>query len=484
MNGKTIFDLHHPGSNRRISDNNTQDVYDPVQPEFLRTGIDLPDVSESEVIRHYTSLSRMNFGVDNGTYPLGSCTMKHNPRINESVAGMAGFTGIHPMSGDDSSQGILEIMYNLTEYLKSLTGMDAFTLCPAAGAHGELTGVMIIHKYFKWRKEKRSVILIPDTAHGTNPASVAMCGFTAKEIPSDRNGNVDLDELKKSLDEDVAALMLTCPNTLGLFDTGMEHIAAMLHANGSLLYGDGANFNALIGQVRPRDLGFDILHLNLHKTFSTPHGGGGPGAGPVGVISELEHYLPVPFIKKDGERYSLSMDRKDTIGRIHSFLGNTLVCLKAYAYIRMMGKENIRRISEDAVLNANYLLHRLREHFHVPYDRRCMHEFVISDKKVPNQVSTNDIAKRILDYGFHAPTVYFPLLVHGAIMIEPTETESLANIERLIETLEVILTEASKDPEMVKTSPHTTPVKRVDAVSSARKPVITWDQMKYVNPAG
>ena len=484
MTIRTIFDMHSPGHNKWETANRSGDVYDPVPPEVLRGKLDLPDAGEPSVIRHYTELSRMNFGVDNGPYPLGSCTMKHNPRIGEAVAHLDGFTSIHPLCDDDAVQGFLKIMYELTQYLKILTGMDAFTLCPSAGSQGELTGVMMIRKYFQMQHINRTVVLVPDTAHGTNPASVAMCGFTVREIPSDKNGNVDIAALEKNLDHDVAALMLTCPNTLGLFDSNMETITQMVHGNGSLMYGDGANFNALIGRVRPRDLGFDILHLNLHKTFSTPHGGGGPGSGPVGVTSEIEPYLPVPVIVKKDDHYIRTVDRPMSIGRIHSFAGNALVCLKAYAYIRSLGSQNIKNISGDAVLNANYLRYALRKIYHAPYDRTCMHEFVISDKNVPNDVTTNDIAKRILDYGFHSPTVYFPLLVHGAIMIEPTETESLENLDRLIEVMTTILHESETSPDTLKTSPHSTPVKRVDAVDAARKPVTTWDQMKSVNRGG
>ena len=448
---------------------------DPIPAAYCNTGVDLIDVSEVDVVRHYTNLSRTNFGVDSGMYPLGSCTMKYNPKVNEKYATLGGFSDLHPLVDGSSCQGALEVLYDLASYLSAITGMKRFSMMPAAGAHGELTSVMIIQKYFQDIKEDRRIILTPDSAHGTNPASVAICGFEVKEVPSTEDGDVDIEALRNMVDGNVAAMMLTSPNTLGLFDRNVHLIADILHENGSLFYCDGANLNAVMGKAMVADMGFDVMHINLHKTFSTPHGGGGPGAGPIGVVERLEKFLPVPVVEKrsDGSYY-LDSERPDSIGRVHSFYGNFLVCLKAYIYIRMLGAEGIRGASENAVLNANYLLARLKEVYSLPINRLCMHEFVLSDDGVPNGVTTNDIAKRILDYGFHAPTVYFPLLVHGAIMIEPTETESRDTLDRFVEAMKAIRLEAQSDPDMVKRAPHTTAVKRVDAVSAARKPVLKW----------
>jgi len=448
---------------------------DPIPAAYCNTGVDLIDVSEVDVVRHYTNLSRTNFGVDSGMYPLGSCTMKYNPKVNEKYATLGGFADLHPLVDVSSCQGALEVLYDLASYLSAITGMKRFSMMPAAGAHGELTSVMIIQKYFQDIKEDRRIILTPDSAHGTNPASVAICGFEVKEVPSTADGDVDIEALRNMVDGNVAAMMLTSPNTLGLFDRNVHLIADILHENGSLFYCDGANLNAVMGKAMVADMGFDVMHINLHKTFSTPHGGGGPGAGPIGVVERLEKFLPVPVVEKrsDGSYY-LDSERPDSIGRVHSFYGNFLVCLKAYIYIRMLGAEGIRGASENAVLNANYLLARLKEVYSLPINRLCMHEFVLSDDGVPNGVTTNDIAKRILDYGFHAPTVYFPLLVHGAIMIEPTETESRDTLDRFVEAMKAIRLEAQSDPDMVKRAPHTTAVKRVDAVSAARKPVLKW----------
>jgi len=446
--------------------------HDPIPAQYCNDGLNLVDAGEVDVVRHYTKLSTMNFGVDSGMYPLGSCTMKYNPKINEKIASDERFASLHPMSGDRVSQGTLEIMYDLSSYLCAITGMKRFSLIPAAGAHGELTGVMIIKKYFEKKGQMRRVILIPDTAHGTNPASVAMCGFETKEVPSTKEGDVDIDALAAVLDENVAAMMLTSPNTLGLFDRNIMKIAEMLHAKGALFYCDGANLNAVLGKARVADMGFDLMHINLHKTFSTPHGGGGPGSGPVGVVSELEPFLPIPVVEKKNGMYRLVTDRPDTIGRVHSFYGNFLVMLKAYAYIRSLGAEGIKEAGEHAVLNANYLLSQLKSVYNLPIKRICKHEFVLNDEGMPNGVTTNDIAKRILDYGYHAPTIYFPLLVHGAIMIEPTETENKATLDAFIAAMTSVRKEADDNPDMLKTAPHTAPVKRVDAVLAARKPVL------------
>lgn len=470
----TIFDKSSPGRNRRKCSPDIGDECN-IPSSWLRDDPIMPDVSEQETVRHYTSLSTMNFGVDTGMYPLGSCTMKYNPKINERLGSHPNFSGLHPMSNEKESQGALRIMYELEEMLSTLTGMSRFSLQPAAGAQGELAAVIIMKKYFQDTEEDRDVILIPDSAHGTNPASVAMCGYSVKTVPSGEDGDVDLEALKSMLTPSVAGMMLTSPNTLGLFDRSILEIARLLHENGSLFYGDGANFNAVVGRARLSDMGFDLVHLNLHKTFSTPHGGGGPGSGPVGVTEKLSPFLPGPGVIRNGDVFSLQPGTDRSIGRLHSYHGNFLVLLKAWGYLTMLGS-SIREVSETAVLNANYLLRHLREVYNLPVDRRCMHEFVLNDKGLPEGVTTNDIAKRLLDYGFHAPTVYFPLIINGAMMIEPTESEGLESLKLFIRAMEAIRVEADKDPEMVRSAPHTTPVSRVDAVTAARKPILRWDE--------
>jgi len=366
-------------------------------------------------------------------------------------------------------------MYELINYLCRITGLSGFTLSPAAGSHGELTGVMIIKKYFESIGEKRDTIIIPDSAHGTNPASVAMCGFKVREVPSTPDGDVDFDKLTELLDGNVAAMMLTSPNTLGLFDRNILKIADALHENGSLFYGDGANLNATVGRARFRDMGFDLMHINLHKTFSTPHGGGGPGSGPLGVAEHLVKFLPVPLVQKTDDKYKMFYDMPQSIGRIHSFQGNFSICLRAWTYITMIGYAGIREISDTSVLNANYLMSQLRDVYNLPVNRRCMHEFVLNDKGLPAGITTNDIGKRVLDYGFHAPTVYFPLLIHGAMMIEPTETETLLFLDHFIDVMKKIRKECDEEPGVVLAAPHTTPVKRVDTVLAAKKPVLVWN---------
>jgi glycine dehydrogenase subunit 2 len=443
---------------------------------LLRVDLDLPELSEVDIVRHYTRLSRRNFGVDVGFYPLGSCTMKYNPKINEDVARLQGFTSLHPYVPEALAQGNLQLLHELAGYLSEICGMADFTLQPAAGAHGELTGVMIIKKHFEKKGEKRSTILIPDTAHGTNPASVALCGFQVDTIRSNAEGGVDVAHLRERMTQDVAGLMLTNPNTLGLFERNIDEVASIVHGKGGLLYCDGANANALIGVTRPGDLGFDIIQLNLHKTFSTPHGCGGPGSGPVGVKSHLVPFLPVPRVVKEGDRFRWSEKFPDSIGRIKSFYGNFNVMVKAYTYIRSIGAEGLKRVSENAVLNANYIKERLRPYYLLAYDRICMHECVFSGEKQVREsgVHTTDIAKRLLDYGFHPPTIYFPLIVREAIMIEPTETESKETLDEFCDAMISIAKEAKENPDLVKSAPLTTPVKRMDDVLAARKPDVCW----------
>ena len=444
--------------------------------EYLRDALNLPELAEVDIVRHYTRLARRNFGVDVGFYPLGSCTMKYNPKIHESVAGLDGFTALHPYAPEAFAQGNLQLLYELAGYLSEICGMADFTLQPAAGAHGELAGVMIIKKHFERKGQRRSTILIPDTAHGTNPASVALCGFQVATVRSDAEGGIDIRHLRELMTRDVAGLMLTNPNTLGLFERNIEEVAAVVHSKGGLLYCDGANANALVGITRPGDLGFDIIQLNLHKTFSTPHGSGGPGSGPVGVKRNLVPFLPVPRVVKRGKQYRWSDDFPHSIGRVRAFHGNFNVMVKAYTYIRSLGAAGIRRVSENAVLNANYVKERLRGHYRLAYDRVCMHECVFTGERQLQEsgVHTTDIAKRLLDYGFHPPTIYFPLIVREAIMIEPTETESKETLDEFCEAMISIAREAKENPELVRSAPLTTPVRRLDDVLAARKPDVCW----------
>ena len=447
-----------------------------IPPEFLRHDLNLPEVSEFDIIRHYTALSRRTFGVDNGFYPLGSCTMKYNPKINEDMARLPGFTQLHPQTPDEFAQGALQLMYELEQYLIEITGMDAFTLQPAAGSHGELAGIMIIKKFFEVKNEKRSIILIPDSAHGTNPASVTLCGFDCVEVKSNDQGEVDLEDLKSKLTPEVAGMMMTNPNTVGLFERDIQQICQLMHDNGSLVYMDGANLNAIVGITKAGDFGIDILHSNLHKTFSTPHGGGGPGSGPVGVKAHLAELLPVPRVIQEGTIYKLKEDYPNSIGRMRAFYGNFGILVRAYTYIRTLGKTGIPAIGENAVLNANYLLAKLKNHYNLPYDRTCMHEFVLNDKNLSNGVITTDVAKRLLDFGMYAPTIYFPLIVPGAIMIEPTETESKETLDAFAEIMLTIKKESEVNPQLVKEAPHTTPVSRLNEVLAARKPVLIFEE--------
>ncbi|MFK4303506.1 glycine dehydrogenase subunit 2 [Paenibacillus sp. RC254] len=434
----------------------------------------LPEVYEVDVIRHYTALSRRNFGVDNGFYPLGSCTMKYNPKVNEDVARYAGFAKIHPYQPEDSIQGAMALLHTLQNDLAALTGMDAVTLQPAAGAHGEWTGLMMIRSYHEARGERRTKVLVPDSSHGTNPASATVAGFETVTLPSTPQGLVDLDALRQAVGNDTAALMLTNPNTLGLFEKQIADIAAIVHEAGGLLYYDGANSNAIMGITRPGDMGFDVVHLNLHKTMSTPHGGGGPGAGPVGVKQRLIPYLPKPLVVRDPQgTYHWDREQGDSIGRVKAFYGNFGILVRAYAYIRSYGPDGLKRVSECAVLNANYMMHRLAPHFDIPYPGYCKHEFVMSGRGLKKfGVRTLDVAKRLLDFGYHPPTIYFPLNVEECIMIEPTETESKETLDAFIDTMIQIAREAEETPELVLNAPYTTPVTRLDEATAARKPIL------------
>ncbi|RLC89175.1 MAG: aminomethyl-transferring glycine dehydrogenase subunit GcvPB [Chloroflexi bacterium] len=435
----------------------------------------IPNLPEPELVRHYTRLSKMNYGVDDGLYPLGSCTMKYNPKLSEDLARLPRFAAAHPLADPSLVQGALAIMYEMERILAGIAGLSAVTLQPAAGAHGELTGMFLIRRYFEARGDAdRKVILLPDSAHGTNPASATIAGFTVREIKSGPDGMVDPATLEGALDETVAGIMLTVPNTLGIFEERILEVTELVHRAGGLCYFDGANLNSYIGRARPGDMGADVFHFNLHKTLSTPHGGGGPGAGPVAVAEPLVPYLPVPRIVRDEERYSLDWDHPDSIGAVHSFYGNFGVILKAYAYILQLGDAGLRAVSGDAVLNANYLQARLKRTYPLPYDRLCKHEFVLSGKGIGEGISTLDIAKRLLDYGFHPPTIYFPLIVHEALMIEPTETEGKETLDRFAEAMEEIAREAREDPELLHAAPTKTPVRRLDQTRAVRTPILTY----------
>jgi glycine dehydrogenase subunit 2 len=436
----------------------------------------LPEVSELDVVRHYTRLSHRNFSIDEGFYPLGSCTMKYNPKIHEDVARLAGFSRLHPYTAEDDAQGALELMWELERMLAEVSGMDRVTFQPAAGAHGEFTGLLLIRAYFEHRGETRTKVIIPDSAHGTNPATATMAGYQVITVPSDARGNMDVRALREAMDEHVAAIMLTNPNTLGLFEEHIVEVEEIVHGAGGQLYMDGANFNAILGVTRPGDQGFDVMHFNLHKTFTTPHGGGGPGAGAVGVKAHLAPFLPVPVIERKGQRFHLDYERPQSIGKIRAFYGNFGNLVRAYTYLRSMGADGLRQIAEVAVLNANYVLARLRDRYDLPYDRRCKHEFVLSGRRQKHEygVSTRDMAKRMLDYGFHAPTIYFPLIVEEAIMIEPTETESKQTLDEFIEAMRAIDREAAEQPELIHEAPHATPVRRLDEVRAARQPDLRW----------
>jgi glycine dehydrogenase subunit 2 len=451
-------------------------VRELIPPEHLRAQpAPLPEVSELDVVRHFTRLSQQNFSVDTNFYPLGSCTMKYNPKVNDDMAALPGFARLHPYEPEEMVQGALDLQFTLARCLCEICGMAAFTLHPSAGAHGEALGMLLIHAYHAGQGEPRRRVLIPDSAHGTNPASAALLGYEVAEVPANDDGEVDLAALERLLDEDVAALMLTNPNTLGVFETQVQKIAMLVHDVGGLVYYDGANLNAIIGTSRPGDMGFDVVHLNLHKTFSTPHGGGGPGAGPVGVARHLEPFLPVPVITATEQGYRLDYDRPQSVGKMRAFFGNMGVLVRAYTYIRALGGEGLRDVSRHAVLNANYVMRLLQDDYDLAVDRACMHECVLSAaRQAKNGVRALDVAKALLDYGFHAPTVYFPHVVPEALMIEPTETESKQTLDAFVAAMKDIAREAREDPDSVRQRPRTTPVRRLDEVTAARRPNLRW----------
>ncbi len=443
--------------------------------ELLRQELELPEVSEVELVRYFTTLSKLNYGVDTGFYPLGSCTMKYNPKWHEDIAKLPGFVSIHPYQPEESVQGALQLMYELQGYLTEITGMNATSLVPVAGAHGELTGLLMVKAYHHDRGDKaRQKILLTDSSHGTNPASAAMCGFEIGVVASDDEGNVDLKSLESMMNEEVAALTLTMPTTLGLFDPQMIEISQLVHERGGLLGGDGANLNAFLGRVKFGELGYDFVQLNLHKTFSTPHGGGGPGSGPVCAKENLTDFLPSPLVAKSNGKYTFTPPAK-SIGRIADFYGNFGVMVKAYAYIRSLGAEGLKEVSENAVLNANYIKEKLKAYYYLPYDRTCMHEVVFSGRRQKAKgVTTLDIAKRLLDYGLHPPTVYFPLIVDEALMTEPAETESKETLDAYIDAMKEIARDADENPEILHTAPHNTPVRRLDDVRAVRQLDLRW----------
>jgi len=453
------------------------DPADHIPARFLRKELPLPSLSELEVVRHFTRLSRLNHSVDIGFYPLGSCTMKYNPKVNENMARLPGFAHIHPQQPEETVQGALELLKTLEIYLAEITGMDAITLQPAAGAQGELAGLLIIKAYHRKKGNHKTKIMIPDSGHGTNPASCAMVGYEVVNIRSNERGGVDLEDLKSKLGPDIAGLMITNPNTLGLFDESIGELAQLIHSVDGLVYYDGANLNAIMGWTRPGDMGFDIVHLNLHKTFSTPHGGGGPGAGPVGVKKHLEPFLPNPRVLFDGKKYKLQTKCRESVGPVLGSLGNFLVLVRAFAYILVNGRQGLKDVSGYAVLNANYMMQRLKKTYFLPYDRFCKHEFVLSGKNLSQfGVKTLDVAKRLLDFGFHAPTIYFPMIVEESMMIEPTETESKGTLDCFMEAMEMIVREAQENPDRLKNAPLKTPVRRLDEATAARKPDINFFQ--------
>ncbi len=445
-------------------------------PKELRdTPPSLPSPSEVELVRHFIKLSLMNYHVDKGMYPLGSCTMKYNPKINEDLARLSLFSNLHPETPDLAIQGALQLIYELGEFLKEISGLDAISMQPKAGAHGELTGLLITRAYFQSKNEDRKIVLIPDTAHGTNPASSSRAGFNVKEVKSNKDGILEPKALKDVLNDEVAILMITNPNTLGIFESYIAELADILHSKGALLYMDGANLNAFMGKVKVCDFGVDIMHFNLHKTFSTPHGGGGPGAGPVAVIEKLKNFLPIPIVEFDGEKYFFNWNLENSIGKVASFYGPFLVMIKAYVYIRMLGADGLEDVAEQAVINSNYILKNLEDIYNAPFRENCMHEFVLSGTNLKKYgIRTLDIAKRLLDYGYHAPTIYFPLIVPESLMIEPTETESKESLDGFIDAMRRIAKEAKENPEVLKNAPLKTPVGRLDEVKANRELNVRW----------
>jgi glycine dehydrogenase subunit 2 len=474
---KLIYERSQPG--RRASSLPRNGLSIPEVPAELARARPprLPEVSEPELVRHFTELSTRNFGIDTGFYPLGSCTMKHNPRVNERVVGLPGFRDLHPLQEEDGALGALELEWRLQEILAEVCGLDAVSLQPAAGSQGELTGLMLFHAYFAdgGEGEQRREIVVPDTAHGTNPASVTMAGYQLVAVKTDPRGNIDVEGLRGKVGPQTAGLMLTNPSTLGLFDENIEEIERIFHGAGALMYYDGANLNAVCGISRPGDMGFDVVHINLHKTFSQPHGGGGPGGGPIAVTKALEPFLPVPAVIKDGDRFRLDYDRPKSIGKVRGFTGPFGVFVRSYAYFRAYGP-GLREMSEAAVLNANYLLARLKGAYDLPFDRLCMHEFVLSARTLKREhgVSTLDVAKRLMDYGIHPPTVYFPLIVAEALMIEPTETEPKERLDEFVDAMLAIAHEAAADPEVLHSAPHSRPVGRLDEVKAAKRAVVRY----------
>lgn len=481
MYDKLIFELSQKGKVGAIISRCDVPDYEIDEGLLRTTDNGLPEVSEVDVIRHYVNISTKNYHIDKGFYPLGSCTMKYNPKINEDMARLPGFARIHPYQPPQTIQGALRLLYELQQSLCEISGMDGFTLQPAAGAHGEKVGLMIINQYHKSRGDfRRDKIIVPDSSHGTNPASAAMTGFKIIQIKSDSQGGVDLEELRKVVGDDTAGLMLTNPSTLGLFENNILEISNIVHQAGGLLYYDGANMNAIMGYARPGDMGFDIVHFNLHKTFSTPHGGGGPGAGPVGVKDYLTEFLPIPRVEKGGDNYYICYEAPKSIGKVKSFYGNFGVLVRAFTYILSMGSDGLKTASETAVLNANYIKSKLKDYYTLPYDKVCKHEFVLSGEEIKKKygVSTLDIAKRLIDYGFHPPTVYFPLIVKEALMIEPTETESKETLDTFIEAMISIAKEAEENPHLIHQAPHHTPVRRLNEAKAARNPILKWKDLK------
>ena len=482
---KLIFEKSKAG--RRASSVPSYDVAKAEVPTELQRKRPprLPELSEPEVVRHFTALADRTFGVDTGFYPLGSCTMKHNPRVNERVVALPGFRDLHPLQDEDGAQGGLELMWHLQEILAEVCGLHAVSLQPAAGSQGELTGLMLMRAYFADRGEERTTVITADTAHGTNPASVTMAGYELQKVETDARGNLDLEDLRAKVNERTAGLMLTNPSTLGLFDEHIEEVASIFHDVGALLYYDGANLNAVCGISRPGDMGFDIVHINLHKTFSQPHGGGGPGGGPIAVRDILEPFLPVPAVTREGERFRLDYGRPKSIGKVRGFCGPFGVFVRSYAYIRSYGPA-LREMSEAAVLNANYLLARLRDTYDLPFDRLCMHEFVLSARNLKKQhgVTALDVAKRLMDYGFHPPTIYFPLIVPEALMIEPTETEAKETLDVFTDAMLAIAREAAENPELLKDAPHHRPVRRLDEVKAAKRAIVKYGFDEHPDLAG